>query len=193
MKRRLSVKPLLYPMPAVLIAAEHAGERNLFAVAWIGMVSGTPPTIGVAVRRTRHTLELIERSGAFTVNVPRVGQEAIVDFCGIVSGTDTDKFAAAGLTAEPGAVVKAPIVAECPFNIECRVVGIHELGEYRLVLGEVVETWADAEILTRDGTKVDVGLLDPLVYVPGTQEYRGLSGKVASAYSVGLQLKDGAK
>ena len=192
MKQRLSVKPLLYPMPTPLIAAAYEGERGLFTAAWIGMVSGTPPTIGIAIRSTRNTLRLIEASGEFTVNIPRVGMEAAVDFCGIASGRDTDKFDAAGLTAEPASIVSAPLVAECPFNIECRVVEIHPMGEYRLVMGEIVETHAEVGILTPDGKTVDVGLLDPLVYIPGTQEYRGLGPKVADAYSVGLPLKEKA-
>jgi flavin reductase (DIM6/NTAB) family NADH-FMN oxidoreductase RutF len=191
MKKRLSVKPLLFPMPTPLIASAHAGETGLLTVAWIGMVSGTPPTIGIAVRATRNTFRLIEASGEFTVNIPRVGMEAAVDFCGIVSGRDTDKFAAAGLTQAPAALVSAPLVAECPFNIECRVVGIHPMGDYRLVMGEIVETHADEDILTAEGNTVDVGLLDPLVFIPGTREYRGLGPKVADAYSVGVPLKEG--
>jgi flavin reductase (DIM6/NTAB) family NADH-FMN oxidoreductase RutF len=190
MKKRLSAKPWIFPMPAVLIAAEHEGRRGLITVAWIGIVSGTPATIGMAVRRTRNTLELIEGSGVFTVNIPRVGMEAPVDFCGIVSGRDTDKFAAAGLTAVPGSVVDAPLVAECPFNLECRVVGIQEMGEYRLVMGEIVETHADEDILSADGKTIDVGALDPLVYIPGSREYRGLTAKVADAYEVGVPLKE---
>jgi len=190
MKRRLSAKPWIFPMPAVLIAAEHEGSRGLITGAWIGIVSGTPATVGMAVRKTRHTLELIEKSGAFTVNVPRVGMEAPVDFCGIVSGRDTDKFAAAGFTAVPGSVVDAPLVAECPFNVECRVVGIQEMGEYRLVMGEIVETHADEDILSEDGKTVDVGALDPLVYIPGAREYRGLTAKIADAYDVGVPLKE---
>lgn len=190
MKKRLSAKPLLYPMPTPLIAAEHEGRRGLFTAAWVGMVSGTPPTIGIAIRSTRNTLHLIEASGCFTVNVPSVGMEAAVDFCGLVSGREIDKFAAAGLTAEPAALVLAPLVAECPFNIECRVTEIHPIGEYRLVMGEIVETHADEGILTPDGGMVDVGLLDPLVYIPGMREYRGLGPKVADAYNVGLPLKE---
>ena len=189
MKKQLSVKPLLFPMPATLVAAAHEGEKGLITVAWIGMVSGTPPTIGLAMRATRNTLRLIKASGEFTVNVPRVGMEEAVDFCGIVSGKGIDKFAAAGLTAAPASIVSAPLVAECPFNIECRVVGIHEMGEYRLVLGEIVETHADEEILNASG-KVDIGRLDPMIYVPGTQEYRGVGRKVADAYVVGVPLKD---
>lgn len=189
MKKQLSVKPLLFPMPTPLVAAAHGGERGLMTVAWIGMASGTPPTIGMAVRSTRNTLRLIEASGDFTVNVPRVGMEAAVDFCGIVSGAGVDKFAAAGLTPAQASLVSAPLVAECPFNIECRVVGVHEMGEYRLVLGEIVETHADEEILNAAG-KVDIGLLDPLLYVPGTQQYRGVGPKVADAYVVGVPLKE---
>jgi flavin reductase (DIM6/NTAB) family NADH-FMN oxidoreductase RutF len=188
-KKQLSVKPLLFPMPTPIVAAAHDGEQGLMTVAWIGMASGTPPTIGMAVRATRNTLRLIQASGEFTVNVPRVGMEAAVDFCGIVSGAGIDKFAAAGLTPAASSVVSAPLVQECPFNIECRVVATHEMGEYRLVLGEIVETHADEEVLTPAG-KVDIGLLDPLLYVPGTQEYRGVGPKVADAYVVGVPLKE---
>jgi flavin reductase (DIM6/NTAB) family NADH-FMN oxidoreductase RutF len=85
--------------------------------------------------------------------------------------------------------VSAPLVSECPFNVECRVVEIHPMGEYRFVMGEIVETHADESILT-EGGKVDVGLLDPLAYIPGTQEYRGLGPKVADAYTVGVPLKE---
>jgi flavin reductase (DIM6/NTAB) family NADH-FMN oxidoreductase RutF len=189
MKKRLTPKPLLFPMPVPLVAAAHAGERGLLTVAWIGMVSGTPPTIAMGVRESRNTLRLIEASREFTVNVPRVGMEAAVDFCGIVSGEDGDKFAAAGLTPVPGTVVAAPIVAECPLNLECRVTEIHDVGDYRLVLGEVVETLADEEIVTKTGN-VDVDLLDPLTYLPGVREYRGLGPKLADAYRVGLPLKE---
>lgn len=190
MKRRLAAKPLLYPMPTPLIAAAHGGERGVLTVAWIGMVSGTPATIGMAVRSTRNTLRLIEASGDFTVNIPCVGMEAAVDFCGMVSGRDNDKFAAAGLTASPASLVSAPLIDECPFNIECKVVSIQEMGEYRLVMGEIVETHAEESILTDDQRMVDVGLLDPLVYIPGSREYRGLGPKIADAYSVGMPLKE---
>lgn len=169
MKRLLSPKPLLMPMPTPLVASAHNGETGLFTVAWIGLVSGTPPTLAMGVRSSRHTMRLIEASGEFTVNIARVGMEAVVDFCGIVSGDDVDKFEASGLTPVPGSVVSAPIVAECPLNLECRVVAIHEIGDYRLVVGEIVETQADEDVLTRSGN-VDVGLLDPLVYIPGTRE-----------------------
>ena len=68
MKKQLSAKPLLFPMPTPLIAAEHEGEGGLLTVAWIGMASGTPPTIGMAVRASRNTLRLIEASAFSTAS-----------------------------------------------------------------------------------------------------------------------------
>jgi flavin reductase (DIM6/NTAB) family NADH-FMN oxidoreductase RutF len=85
----------------------------------------------------------------------------------------------------PGAVVATPIVAECPYNMECRLTAIHDIGHYALVVGEVVETHADEHVLDETGEKVDVGLLDPLVYIAGSREYRGLGPVVAKAFSVG--------
>jgi flavin reductase (DIM6/NTAB) family NADH-FMN oxidoreductase RutF len=190
LKKRFGVQSWLYPMPATLIAAEHDGRRGLLTVAWIGVVSGTPPTIGAALRKSRDTLPLIEASGAFSVNVPSVGMEAAVDFCGIVSGRETDKLTAAGLTGVPGSVLAVPLVDECMMNLECKLTAVHELGEYRLILGEIVEVHADESILDESGSLVDVGKLDPLVYIPGAREYRGLSEKVANAYTVGVPLKE---
>jgi len=192
MKRHVASKTLLYPMPAVLIAAGYEGEIGLCAVAWIGMVSGTPATIAMGLRNVRHTLPLIEASGEFTVNVPRAGMEASLDFCGIEAGGGAGKWAAAGLTPAPAASVSAPLVAECPMALECRVTAMHDVGDYRVVFGEVVEIQADEDVLTADGN-VDVELLDPITYVPGTREYRALGRKLADAYSVGKPLKERAK
>jgi flavin reductase (DIM6/NTAB) family NADH-FMN oxidoreductase RutF len=189
MKKQVRSKTLFFPMPAVLVAAEHKGESGLCTVAWIGMAGGTPATIAMGLRNVRHTLKLVEASGQFTVNIPRAGMEAAVDFCGIEAGGGAEKWARAGLTPVPAMSVDAPIVAECPMALECRVASVHDAGEYRVVLAEVVEIQAEEELIMADGN-IDVGLLDPMTYVPGMREYRALGRKLADAYSVGRPLKD---
>jgi flavin reductase (DIM6/NTAB) family NADH-FMN oxidoreductase RutF len=189
MKKRLGPSDRLYPMPCPLVVGGTSGESDLLAVAWIGIAAGTPPSVSMALRDSRRTLELIREAGEFTVNIPPVRLAAEVDYCGITSGRSTDKWADTGLTPLPGAVLSTPIVAECPYNMECRVTAMHEIGHYTLVVGEVVETHADEHVLDETGEKVDVGLLDPLVYIAGSREYRGLGPVVAQAFSVGRTVR----
>jgi flavin reductase (DIM6/NTAB) family NADH-FMN oxidoreductase RutF len=192
MKKRLGPLERLYPMPCVLVVGGTAQLADTLAVAWINVVASTPPTVAMGLRKTRRTLELIRETGDFTVNVPDTALVAAVDYCGISSGRTTDKFADAGLTLTPSTLVTAPIIAECPYNLECRVVSETEVGEYVLVLGEIVETHAEERIL-RPGTDIiEMDALDPLSYIAGAREYRAVGRKVADAYSVGKALKPSA-
>jgi flavin reductase (DIM6/NTAB) family NADH-FMN oxidoreductase RutF len=189
MKRRLGPTDRIYPMPCPLVVGGTIERADTLAVAWIGIASATPPSVGMALRRTRHTLELIDEQGDFTVNIPPTTLAAEVDFCGITPGRTTDKWTATGLTLAPSSIVSAPLIAECPYNLECRVTHRVEIGEYVFVIGEIVESHAEESILDIEGAKVDVALLDPLIYIAGSREYRGLGDKVADAFSVGKALQ----
>jgi flavin reductase (DIM6/NTAB) family NADH-FMN oxidoreductase RutF len=185
MKKRLGPLERLYPMPCVLVVGGTMELADTLAVAWINVVASTPPTIAMGLRKTRRTLELIRETGDFTVNVPDTALVAAVDYCGIASGRATDKFADCGLTPVQSALVTAPIIAECPYNLECRVTAETDAGEYVVVFGEIVETHAEERVL-RPGTDIiEMDALDPLSYIAGAREYRAVGAKVADAYSVG--------
>jgi len=190
MKKLLGPVERLYPMPCVLVVGGTAEEADTLAVAWINVVSSTPPTVAMGLRRTRHTLELIRATGEFTVNVPDTALAAAVDYCGTVPGGKRDKFADTGLTLTASSVISTPIIAECPFSLECRVTEEVSVGEYIVVFGEIVEAHADERVLVPDSDLVDMEALDPLIYIAGVREYRALGRKVADAYSVGLQIKN---
>ena len=101
------------------------------------------------------------------VNVPRSDQVKIVDYCGLVSGRDEDKFSVAGLTPAKGQqLAHAPLVAECPVNLECRIKDRITLGSHDLFIGEIVGVHVDEEALDERG-RLDVARLDPLAYVAG--------------------------
>ena len=97
------------------------------------------------------------------MNFPTSAMVKTVDRCGTVSGRDVDKFAEFGLTPVPAEKVKPPLIAECPINIECRVLGIQEIGDHDLFLGEVLAEHVAEEAL--DGSRVMVEKLDPLCYI----------------------------
>lgn len=184
MKRALGPSERIYPMPVPLVVGGSGDDIDLLAVAWIGVAGPTPPTIAMSLRNSRRTLELIRANGGeLTINIPSTRLAKQVDYCGMVSGRTADKFAHTGLTPVPGLVVSTPIIAECPYNMECRISREVPLGEYSFILAEVLETHADEEVLAEDG-KVDITKLDPLVYLAGVREYRGLTDVVAPAFTV---------
>jgi len=189
MKKRLGPTDRIYPMPTPLVVAGTLDDPRCLAVAWIGIASATPPSVAMAIRDSRHTLEAMLENGEFTVNIPSTAHAAQVDFCGLVSGRDHNKLAEAGLSVEPSAIVSAPIITEFAYALECRVSQVIEIGSYRLVVGEVLESHADESVLNDDGTAVDIEALDPLVYIAGAREYRGLGDKVADAFKIGRELE----
>ncbi|HEY5532310.1 MAG TPA: flavin reductase family protein [Candidatus Anoxymicrobiaceae bacterium] len=187
MKKTLGATDTFFPVPAALVAGGTMAEHNVITVAWIGIVSSSPPTVGISLRKTRHSLGIIRQCGEFTVNIPPARLFAEVDYCGLVSGRDVDKFEAAGLTPTESSVVAAPIIDECPYNMECRVTGEHEIGEWVLLLGEIVETHADAEVVGAD-SRIDIAKLNPLVYCAAIREYWELGRKLGDGFNAGRSI-----
>ncbi|PKQ30057.1 MAG: hypothetical protein CVT60_02240 [Actinobacteria bacterium HGW-Actinobacteria-10] len=190
MKKPLGPTDRIYPMPCPLVVGGSMQESDMLAVAWMTIVSPSPPRIGMSLRRTRRTLELIREHGDFTVNFAPTEMAAQVDYCGITSGRAADKWAASGLTAGRSSQVSAPLIAECPLSLECRVDSEVDLEDYVFVIGEILETHAEESLLDPDG-KLDITALDPLVYVAGVREYRGLGPKLADAFAIGKNLTAG--
>jgi len=189
MKKRLGPSDRLYPMPCVLVCGGTIDDADACVVAWTGICATNPPRIAIALRDSRHTLERIHENGTLTVNTPRADDVAVVDYFGITPGAEVDKFAATGWTLEPSVTVEAPRIAECPYQMECRVTHEIDLGSHVLLIAEVLESHAEEDVLDGTGVKADVMALDPLVYVAGTREYRRLGEKVADAYTVGKSIQ----
>jgi flavin reductase (DIM6/NTAB) family NADH-FMN oxidoreductase RutF len=114
----------------VFLSAKASGRTNTMTISWgsVGIFWGKP-TITAPVRLTRFTRELIDKSGVFTISIPKEGAlTKELAFCGSKSGRDMDKFAACGLTARPGRTLPAPVVGEAWMHIECRVILKSDMG-----------------------------------------------------------------
>lgn len=163
-KRALSPGTQLAPVPAVLVSCAAEGYRpNIISLAWVGTMCSDPPVIAIGVRPSRHSYDIISKSGEFVVNLPRHGQAALVDLCGTRSGREVDKFALAGFTALASTHVVAPLIAECPVNLECRVLKKVELGSHDVFFGRVIAVHADAAVLN-DAGAIDAGKAQFLAY-----------------------------
>lgn len=187
-KRKLGPCITFFPQPTTWVATcNRQGGVNLMTASWVGIVSKTPPTLALALHHQRQSYENIAAGGCFTVNLVPASLAVEADFCGLKSGRDTDKAAVSGLSLEPATQVAAPLVAESPLNVECRVVGEHHLGEYRLVLGEILEIHALDAAFDEEG-RMDARVFDPLVYLGGIREYWSLGEKRGDAYRDGIRL-----
>lgn len=151
---KILLKPstALTPVPAVMVSCcNEVGENNIITIAWVGTLCSEPPVIGIGIRKSRFSYEMIKETGEFVVNLPSEGLAWATDFCGINSGRHVDKFGELELTAIPGEKVKAPLIGECPVNIECKVKQVLELGSHDLFIGEVVAVHADDEVIAENG------------------------------------------
>jgi flavin reductase (DIM6/NTAB) family NADH-FMN oxidoreductase RutF len=143
---------LLCPVPAVMVTCVgRDGRSNIFTVAWTGVVCSDPPMLSISVRPERYSYELLQETGEFVVNIPSVREVRATDLCGVISGRDGDKFERAGLTPAPASVVSAPLIRECPVNLECRVTQTLALGSHTLFLAEIVATQVSKSLMTESG------------------------------------------
>lgn len=187
-KVKMGPQTLLYPMPVLLIGANVNGKANFLTAAWAGIACGTPPMVSVALRHPRYTLRGIRETQTFSVNVPSAEQVKEVDLCGIVTGEKVDKIKACKFKVFYGKVETAPMVEQCPVNLECRVEHMLDLGSHVLVIGRIEETYVSNKCFTADHP--DVKKIDPLIYTTlPDNNYQCFGEVVAKAFKVGLELK----
>ncbi len=164
-KIQLRPHTLLCPVPAVMVSCGTAdGRQNIITIAWAGTVCSDPPMLSIAVRPLRYSYQMIADTGEFVVNIPSSKLLKALDYCGVVSGRDVDKFAQCGLTAAPASQLHyAPLIAECPLNLECEVEQELMLGSHALFLARIVAVQADESVLDAKHL-IDHQLAQPVAY-----------------------------
>jgi len=184
----MGAQTFIYPMPVLLVGANVDGKPNFMAVAWGGIANGVPPMISLAIRPQRYTFKGIKENMAFSVNIPSSDMVKEADYCGIVSGANVNKVEVCQFKVFYGKVENAPLIEQCPVNLECKVVHILGLGSNSLVIGTIEEAHVSDTCLT-DG-KPDVTKIKPLSYVTSpARQYQVLGEIIADAFSAGAELR----
>ncbi len=186
MRKSFGVKPLLYPMPVLIIATYNEnGTMNAMNAAW--GCAADMDKICIFVASAHKTMENIRARKAFTVSMATKDQMLAADFVGIVSGNDdAAKMEKAGWHAVKSEFVDAPLVAELPMALECEMLSYDE--ESEMLIGRIVNVCADESVLGEDG-KIDVQKLAPITYDSVHHAYLTLGEKVGNAFSDGKKLK----
>ena len=150
-KKTMKPGTLLAPCPVVMVSCGTEEEANILTIAWTGIVNSDPAMTYISVRPSRYSYEIIKKSGEFVINLATAKLIFATDFCGVKSGADVDKFKETGLTKEKASKIKAPMIAESPINIECRVKEVIPLGSHDMFLAEIVAVNVSEDIIDKSG------------------------------------------
>lgn len=177
---------MVYPLPAVLVSCgDKEGNVNLMTAAWTGTVCSEPPMVYVSVRKERYSHHMIRETGEYVINLTTEKLAEATDFCGVRSGRDMDKFKEMKLTPVKGGLQYAPMVAESPVSIECKVINVMELGSHDMFIAEVTAVYVDEQYMDAKGT-FHLEKAEPLVYSHG--QYYGM-GKHLGGFGYTVRKK----
>jgi len=194
MKKQLGSSNAIFPVPASLVVSGRGEDANIITIAWIGIVSATPPTVGISIKRSRYSLGKIRDLGEFTVNIPSADYFQKVDYCGMTTGRKRNKFKDTGFTPMKSIKIRTPIIKECPYNMECKISREIDVGDWVLILGEILETHVDEDKFDLSKTaKIDISKVNPLVYCAKVREYWSMGDKLGYGFDAGKELIKGLK
>lgn len=158
---------MLYPLPAVMVTvSDGKGRDNIITIAWTGTVNSDPAMVSISVRKSRYSHELLTANGEFVINLVTKDLTYAMDYCGVKSGRDIDKFAQMKLTKGKAQTVNVPVIEESPVNIECKVTQMLELGSHDMFLAEVTAVLADEKYMDESG-KFDLNASNLVAYSHG--------------------------
>jgi len=173
---------LIAPVPPVLVSCGTMEHPNVLTIGWTGVLNTIPPKTYISVRPERYSYKLIKDSGVFVINLPTAKLVRTVDFCGVRSGRDINKFEVCGITATLSPKLGCPMVNESPLSLECRVTDEIPLGSHNMFMADIVAVNVDESLIDQKG-KLHLDKAGLLAYAHG--EYFELGKKLGSfGYSV---------
>lgn len=148
----VNIKSCLQPVPKVLVSCrDKSGKNNALAVAYCSNCSYAPPMVMVGIVPSRFSYHMIKNTGCFVVNLVSADQKAMFDYLGSHSGRDEDKLAKLGASVADGEKVNAPLLTDCPVNIECTVVDSIVTGSHEMFVGKVEAVHANSDLINEKG------------------------------------------
>ena len=175
----------IYPLPAVMVSCGTMEESNIITVAWTGIINTDPAMCYISVRPTRHSYEMIKKTGEFVINLTTKDLAYATDWCGVKTGAKVDKFKEMKLTKEKANFVNCPMIKESPVSVECKVKEIRELGSLHMFVAEILGINADEKYINENGA-FDISKCDLIAYSNGN--YYSL-GKKIGRFGFSVQKK----
>jgi flavin reductase (DIM6/NTAB) family NADH-FMN oxidoreductase RutF len=182
-KIEIGSKNFLYPTPTTLVGANVGGKPNYVTIAHVGILKYA--TISVSMNKKHYTGAGIKENETFSVNIPSAAMVRVTDYCGLVSGREVDK--AALFQNFYGRLRTAPMIEECPANMECQLIQTLDLGTHEIFIGEIAATYCNEDCLTL-GKGEDLLKVDPILFSMSGGRYFSVGREIGRAWEVGKSL-----
>ena len=165
---------VVVPRPIAFVSSVSAdGIVNLAPFSFFNAMAYDPATIVLGISRSagwkaKDTLANIEATGEFVVSVVVDDIAEAMNSTAAEFPTDVDEFDIAGLTPKPSELVRAPLVAESPVNMECKLNQVVEVGDgtnHGIVIGEILLMHIRDDII--NGHRINHGRLKPVGRLAG--------------------------
>jgi flavin reductase (DIM6/NTAB) family NADH-FMN oxidoreductase RutF len=165
--------PVVYPIPIILAGALVNGKPNFATLGDVGIMGINPPIVYISSGSGHYTNQGILENGTFSINFPTTRLLPVTDYCGTVSGRDVDKPKLFDVFfGESGT---APMIRECPVNLECKVIKEFSIQRRQIIVGEVLQAYVDEEFVVESEGRLkiaDMTKLDPIIYGLDNRYYR---------------------
>lgn len=176
----------LYPMPTTLVGATVDTKPNFLAVAHVGILNhGFPQYLSIGLGKTHFSNAGILENRSFSICLPSENLMVETDYCGIMTGKKTDKAALFDLFY--GDLKTAPMIRQCPVNMELKLHDVLDYETHDIFVGEIVQTFADEAVLKAD--KIDLTRVKPLLFDMSSIQYFGLGAPLGRCWNAGKALK----
>lgn len=165
----------IVPRPiAWVTSTDREGATNLAPFSFFQGVSSEPPTLMLSVAVSKRsgerkdTLENIEQTGEFVVNVVNEPLLEPMVLSSVEYGAATSEIEVAGLETFPSLRVAPPCLVASPVNMECRLLRRVELGGCVVLFGEILVAHVLSDHLDEKG-RVDADRLRPVARLGGSR------------------------
>ena len=188
-KVKIGKYPIVYPVPIILAGALVNDKPNFETLGDVGIMGIDPAIVYISSGQSHYTNQGILDHGTYSINFPSSKLLEKTDYCGIVSGRDVDKSKLFNVFF--GELRTAPLIDECPVNLECKVIKEFSIKHRQIFVGEVIQTYINEEyVMSIEGKHkiADMRKLDPIIYALDNQYYQ-IGKSIGIGYREGRKLK----
>ena len=187
-KVELAPQDLIPARPIFIVGANVGGKPNFMEVGGGGPVSANPPMVALPIQHHRYTLKGILENRTLTVNVPSVALVKEADYTGIFSGSERNKAEDCRFDVFYGKLKTAPMIGQCPLNLECSLLHVLSSISHAIVIARVEASYVSGEFV-KDG-KFSIGEFMPLLWIPNRSEYVGPGAAVGKSRAIGKEIRE---